>query len=139
MTTEKPDSKATASLPTVLVLDDEPTVRELGRRFLTAWGYGCVEADSVDHALEALRTTPVIAAILDMRLPGPRTGLDLLATFRKQEAFSDIPVLIVTGSVVSETEQLAIAQQRAFLFYKPEGFATIISFLDQLTGRDRSH
>jgi DNA-binding response OmpR family regulator len=53
----------------VLVLDDEAPVREMGRRFLEKWGYGCVEADGIDAALEALRTTTVVAAILDVRLP----------------------------------------------------------------------
>jgi CheY-like chemotaxis protein len=126
-------------LPTVLVLDDEATVRDLGRRFLHACGYGCVEADSIERAVEILRTTPVDAAILDVRLPGRQTGLDLLAAFRQQAELSKIPVLIMTGGVLSDAEEASIARQRGFLFYKPEGFDTIVNFLDRLTGRDRSH
>jgi CheY-like chemotaxis protein len=125
--------------PMVLVLDDEPTVREIGRRYLRASGYGCVEAETVDGAIELLRTTTVVAAILDIRLPGPHTGLDLLAAFRQLDEFSEIPILIMTGSILSAAEEAAISKQRAFLFYKPEGFNTIVSFLDRLTGRDRSH
>jgi hypothetical protein len=45
----------------------------------------------------------------------------------------------MTGGVLSDAEEASIAKHRAFLFYKPEGFNTIIGFLDQLTGRDRSH
>jgi len=48
----------------VLVLDDEAGIRRIGRRFLEGAGYGCVEAGTIDAAIEALRTTKVIAAIL---------------------------------------------------------------------------
>jgi DNA-binding NtrC family response regulator len=121
------------------VLDDEPQVRHMGRRFLQTWGYGCVEADSIDTAIEALRTTRVVAAILDVRLPGEHSGLDMLAAFRELDEFKTIPILIMTGGGVSDAEAAAITKHGAFLFYKPEGFTTIINFLDQLTGRERSH
>jgi len=120
-------------------MDDEPLVRQVATRFLRGSGYGCIEADSVERALEILRTTSVIAAMLDMRLPGGRTGLDVLNDLRRLPEFKEIPVLIVTGSILSDTEVAAITKQRGFVFFKPEGFSTIVSFLDQLTGRDRSH
>ena len=123
----------------MLVVDDEPLVRQAATRFLRGAGYGCIEAETVERALEILRTTSVIAAMLDMRLPGDRTGLDVLNDLRRQPEFKEIPVLIVTGSILSDTEVAAIAKQRGFIFFKPEGFSTIVSFLDQLTGRDRSH
>ena len=129
----------TALRPTVLVMDDEPIVRETVRRFLLACGYGCIEADSIERALEILRTTRVDAAILDVRLPGPRSGLDVLAAFRQEAGLSKIPVFIMTGGVLTDDEEAAITKQRGFLFYKPEGFDTIVNFLDRLTGRDRSH
>jgi CheY-like chemotaxis protein len=128
-----------ATLPTVLVLDDEASVRDVGRRFLQTCGYACVEADSIERAVEILRTTSVDAAILDVRLQGRQTGLDLLTSFRQQSELSEIPVLIMTGGVLSDAEEASITRQRGFLFYKPEGFDTIVNFLDRLTGRDRSH
>ena len=47
-------------------------------------------------------------------------------------------MLIVTGSILTEAEKAAIARLRGFVFFKPEGFSTIVSFLDRLTGRDHS-
>ena len=32
-----------------------------------------------------------------------------------------------------------VTRQRAHLFYKPEGFESLVGFLDQLTGRDQPH
>jgi CheY-like chemotaxis protein len=125
--------------PIVLLVDDEPMVRETGRRFLQRCGYQCLEADSIERANEMLANTSVDAAILDVRLPGSVTGLDLLASFRQQPRLAEIPVLIMTGSVLTAAEEASITKQRAFLFYKPEGFDTIVKFLDQLTGRDQGH
>ena len=125
--------------PTVLLVDDEPMVRETGRRYLTRAGYTCIEADSIQRAVALISNTTVNAAILDVRLPGQVSGLDLLAAFREQSGLVDIPVLIMTGSVLTAEEEALITRQRAFLFYKPEGFGTIVKFLDQLTGRDHDH
>jgi CheY-like chemotaxis protein len=127
-----------SAIPTVLVLDDEPFVRNAARRFLKGSGYGCVESETVEGAIELLRTTPVIAAMLDMRLASGRTGLDVLIDLRKAPEFREIPVLIVTGSVLTDAETAAVAKLRGFVFFKPEGFSTIVNFLDRLTGRDRS-
>src|SRR5262245_15559297 len=91
--------------PTVLIVEDEPLVRETGRRFLQANGYECIEAESVDRAVELLRRTAIHAAILDVRLPGHKSGLDLLSSFRQQTGLSDIPVLIMTGSVLTPEEE----------------------------------
>jgi CheY-like chemotaxis protein len=119
-------------------MDDEPFVRQAARRFLGGSGYACVEAETVDAALELLRTTPVIAAMLDMRLPDGRTGLDVLKDLRGLPEFTEIPVLIVTGSILTDAEVAAIAKLKGFVFFKPEGFSIIVNFLDRLTGRDRS-
>jgi CheY-like chemotaxis protein len=128
-----------AQMPTVLLLDDEPTIRETARHFLSLCGYRCVEADSIQKASEILKTAPVEAAILDVRLSHDESGLEFLKQFRQHEELSHVPVLIMTGSILTPEEEAAITRQRAVLFYKPEGLDNIVKFLDQLTGRDRSH
>lgn len=45
----------------------------------------------------------------------------------------------MTGNILTPTEEAAVTRQHGYLFYKPEGFCTIVKFLDQLTGRNRSH
>ena len=127
-----------SDLPTVLVLDDDALIRQAARRFLMKSGYGCIEADTAEDAVVLLRTRTVVAAMLDMRLPHGRTGLELLVDLRKIPELATIPVLIVTGSVLSQSEHTAVTKHRGFVFFKPEGFSTIVSFLDQMTGRDRS-
>lgn len=124
---------------TVLVVDDEPLVRASLGKFLRHYGYTAIEAATVEEAIDLVKTTPVQAVILDVRMPGGRSGLDVLAPLRANPSLTRIPVLILTGALLSDEEELTIARYRAHLFHKPEGYDTLVNFLDQLTGRDRSH
>ncbi len=125
--------------PTVLVLDDDPSVRHSLEVFLRRYGYEAIGAASIDEALVAVEAHPIEAMILDVRLDGVETGIDLLATLRQRHRFDKAPVLILTGSVLSDAEEMAITRHRGFLFYKPEGLPSVINFLDTLTGRDQQH
>lgn len=128
-----------AARPLVLVLDDEENIRRAMRAYLERHNYSAIEADTVDQAVEAMRTNAVSAVILDLRLPGAHSGLDALNELRRMPEMATVPVLIVTGSVLTEDEEVQVTRQRAHVLYKPEGFDTIVNFLDQLTGRDYSH
>ena len=89
---------------TVLVLDDEPTMRELLTRFLTAHGYQSTEAGTMSEAIDVMRSTQIGAVILDVRLPGDGSGLDVLQHLRKQPESQSIPAIILTGGVLTEDE-----------------------------------
>jgi DNA-binding NtrC family response regulator len=125
--------------PTVLVLDDETSVRTAMARILGRYGYEAVTAATLDEARALLRSRSIQALILDVRLNEGGSGLDLLATIRGEPAFQKAPVLVFTGTSISESERLLITRHRAFLFQKPEGLETLVKFLDELTGRDRPH
>ena len=120
-------------------MDDEESIRRVMCTYLERHAYCAVEADTVDAAVEIMRTKPVNAVILDVRLPGARTGLDALGELRRIPELASVPVLIVTGSILTEEEERQVTRQRAHVVYKPEGFNTIVNFLDQLTGRDYGH
>ena len=125
--------------PTVLVLDDDPGTRDSMERLLKAYGYSPLTAASLDEAADRIRGNRVDALILDVRLGDGRTGLELLRTIRARQDFDNAPILILTGAVLSDAEEALITSQRAYLFHKPEGFHTLLKFLDTLTDRDQSH
>lgn len=128
-----------ADSPIVLVLDDDEGVRTTMADLLRAYGYGAVTASTIDEAHALLGTTSVAALILDVGLKDGSTGLDLLRTIRERPEFDKAPVLMLTGGILSPSEETLITRSRAFLFYKPEGFDTLVRFLDDLTGRDLPH
>src|SRR5579859_2621316 len=76
---------------TVLVVDDEPEIRELMRDFLEAEGFGVETADSADDALTAVSGADCI--LLDVMMPG-RSGFDLCRQLRRT---TDVPVIFLTA------------------------------------------
>lgn len=62
---------------TILVVDDEETVRRALRRLLEADGYSVLEAENGEKALETVAATPVQLLISDQNMPG-MSGIDLL-------------------------------------------------------------
>ena len=57
--------------PSILVVDDMPTVRRMAHRLLTEWGFRVFEAESGEEALEVLETAKggVQLVIVDVILP----------------------------------------------------------------------
>ncbi|KTB48520.1 HD domain-containing phosphohydrolase [Dehalogenimonas alkenigignens] len=88
-----------SSKETVLIVDDEQIVRRLLHQKLANDGYGCVEAGSVDDALNVLSVNREIALVVsDMKMPG-KSGMDLLAEVKAN--YPDTAVIIATA--VNET------------------------------------
>jgi DNA-binding response OmpR family regulator len=79
---------------TILVVDDDPDARRIATTILESEGYGVVEAETAERALDTIRTRRVDLVILDLALPGT-PGLELLATLRRHH---DVPVLIISGN-----------------------------------------
>ena len=80
-------------METVLVVDDEPTLREVVVRYLERAGYRALEAGDGDEAETLLRNQPPDLVILDLMLPGT-DGLELC---RRIRADSALPVIMLTA------------------------------------------
>jgi putative nucleotidyltransferase with HDIG domain len=78
----------------VLVVDDEPGVRHLMRRWLESRGYLVAVAPGADQALELLAAAPTAVALCDLRMPG-HDGLWLAGQLRREHP--DTAVIIATG------------------------------------------
>lgn len=77
----------------VLVVDDEPMVREVLARYLTHDGFEVVEAEDGDDAVALLDARSPDLVLLDLMLP-KRHGLEVL---RHARATSDVPVILLTA------------------------------------------
>jgi len=86
----------------VLVVDDEPTVREVVVGYLRRDGHVVSEAADGTTALRLLESDPPDLVVLDMMLPGVN-GLDIL---RRIRATGDMPVIMLTARA-EETDRVA--------------------------------
>jgi two-component system, OmpR family, phosphate regulon response regulator PhoB len=80
-------------MATVLVVDDEPTVRDVVVRYLRREGYETLEAGDGLDAQELLRSHEPSLVVLDLMLPG-MDGLQLCQWIR---ARSELPVIMLTA------------------------------------------
>ncbi len=79
--------------PTVLVVDDEPGIREVLRAYLVAEGFRVIEAATGAEALRLAASEPVTLLLLDIGLP----DLDGLEVLRRLRASSQVYVILVTA------------------------------------------
>ncbi len=85
---------------TILIVDDEKTVRRSLNRCLTLNGYACEEASNAEEAFGSLQNNPAKLVILDIMMPGT-SGSELLP--RLKESFPDTAVVMATAVVDPDT------------------------------------
>jgi CheY-like chemotaxis protein len=82
---------------TILVVEDESTIRLMIADALRAEGFGVVEAGSGDEALTVLESgTPVNLVFTDVNLPGKLDGLSLVSRLRVTRP--DVKVAVGSGA-----------------------------------------
>ena len=83
-------------MPTVLLVEDEPSIRAFIALYLGRMGLQVIEAQDAGAALEQLHLRPDVALVLtDFLMPG-MTGLALAERIRAG-GFGNIPVVIITA------------------------------------------
>ncbi len=94
----RPAAAATGAA-TILVVDDDPTVREVIERHLTREGFAVVTASGGQDALRLARELHPAAVTLDIMMPD-LDGWTVLAAIKGDPELADIPVILV--SIVDE-------------------------------------
>lgn len=92
----------------VLVIEDDPTTREVLRRYFTRAGLDVIEAEDGVQGLAAFARSSPALVILDLMLPGI-DGLDVCERIRRT---SDVPVMILTA-LGSESDRVVGLEQGA--------------------------
>jgi DNA-binding response OmpR family regulator len=86
-------SIAGVNKPRILVVDDEPELRQMLHRYLEAEGFEVAEATDGETALSRIRDAPPDLIVLDVGLP----GADGFAVLQETRRLSDVPVIMLTA------------------------------------------
>ena len=93
---ELPVEAASVPKPTVLVVEDEASIRELVCLHLGLEHLACVEAAAGDAALRLAKEQRFDLVILDLMLPG-LDGVTVCRAIRKDSKNTDVPILMLTA------------------------------------------
>ncbi|QHV94418.1 sigma-54-dependent transcriptional regulator [Spirosoma endbachense] len=83
---------------TILLIDDEPKLRQLLARILTLEDYQVLEADDARSGLRTLERTEIQLVISDVKLPDGN-GIDLTAQVKKIQPATEVIVLTAYGTI----------------------------------------
>ena len=80
----------------LLIIEDEPDLRELLSFTLSREGYDVMEAETAETALQMLDSKLPDLAIVDWMLPG-MDGIELVKRLRRDDVTEDLPIIMLTA------------------------------------------
>ena len=81
---------------TILIVDDESSIRELVKFNLQKEGYSIIETDNGLSAVTMAKTDKPDLIVLDLMLPG-MDGLEVCRTLKGQQSTTAIPIVMLTA------------------------------------------
>jgi CheY-like chemotaxis protein len=102
---------------TVLVVDDDPSLRDVLGSVLSEDGWQVATANDGEAALAAVQCERPIAIVLDLMMPRV-DGFEVLRTLRDQPATRDVPIIVVTAKELSDDDRQRLSSSAARVILK---------------------
>ena len=115
---------AISERPTLLVVEDEPHIREVLSGLLGALGYRLLLAASAEQALDALNVVSPDLVLTDVHL-GALSGIELCARLKADPRYELMPVVILTAVGDLEARVAGLAAGADDFFTKPVEFVEL--------------
>lgn len=112
---------------TILVIDDDPTIHDLLKRFLGKKGFEVKTATSGTEGIELAKKLKPEAITLDVMMPG-MDGWSVLASLKAHPQTADIPVIMMT---MVDDQNLGYALGAAEYLLKPIDSKKLETILDK--------
>ncbi len=114
--------------PKILIVDDDPDLRQALRLRLRANHYDTISAsDGYSAIAQAYKEHPDLV-ILDLGLPAG-DGYVVLDRLQKDDKLSTIPVIVLTARDAQSTERLVLQSGAAAFFQKPADNAELLNVI----------
>jgi len=110
--------------PTILVVEDEPHIREVLSGLLGALGYRLLMAVSAEQALDVLNVVSPDLVLTDVQL-GAMSGIELCARLKADPRYELMPVVILTAVGDLEARVAGLAAGADDFFTKPVEFVEL--------------
>jgi CheY-like chemotaxis protein len=123
-------------MPTLLIVDDNESVRESLKHVFMRRGYAVVVAEGGEEGLALHAKGGVDAALVDINMPG-LNGIDVCRLLHQQaeNGAPKIPVWLMTGAIGANAEERGLAAGALAVLHKPFDILAFTRDLDaQLSG-----
>ncbi|MEI7892231.1 MAG: response regulator [Myxococcales bacterium] len=117
----------------ILVVEDEPLIRQLICDLLEDAGHQVTRAGNVSEALQLARSFHPDLVLQDLHVPGGG-GQMVLRELRTMEGFSDLPVIVVTAQAMTGDRERLIAMGFDGYFSKPIDIETFTEMVESYLG-----
>ena len=117
----------------ILLVDDEPALRELLRATFEGADVTVDEAASGDEAQTRIRRRRPDVIVLDLRMPG-MGGAELCAVLKSDERTKEIPIVLLTGADADEARRAQRAGASA-LVRKPFSPLDLLAVVERVSGK----
>jgi two-component system, OmpR family, response regulator len=121
---------------TVMLVDDDPAIREIFSAYLGMGGYQVLEAAGGPACLELLQVHKPDLILLDMMME-PMDGWETLLAIRHNPSSSRIPVIIITGKQPVPEDILKYGGLIDDFIVKPIDFNRIVQSIPKIMENDR--
>jgi two-component system cell cycle sensor histidine kinase/response regulator CckA len=110
---------------TILIVEDEPVLREMGRAILEQYGYRILEAGNGKEALEVWRQSAndIHLLLTDMVMPEGMSGVTLAEHLLRDRP--DLKIVFTSGYSTHEINDELLARSQSFFLQKPYSHVTL--------------
>lgn len=118
----------------VLLVEDEPDIREMIRFALARSGFDILEAEDAKQARILIADQNPDIAIIDWMLPGT-SGVELIRSLRREEATSELPVLMLTARAAEDDKVTGLDSGADDYLTKPVSIRELVARIHALLRR----
>jgi len=118
----------TSGRPSLVVIDDDPSVLDLMSRFLTKEGFDVHTASNGRDGLELAKTTHPVAITTDVMMPG-MDGWSVITALKADPDTAHIPIILVT---ITDSREMGVALGVFDYLAKPVDWNRLRGILDRI-------
>ena len=124
-----------AKQESILIVDDEASIRKLLYQKLSGEGYQCQEASNDEQALAKLKSDLISLVVLDIKMPGKKSGIELLPEIKA--VYPDTAVVMATSATDINTAIQCMKQGAYDYITKPFNLDDVALSLDRALEKRR--
>ncbi|CAG0948497.1 Chemotaxis protein CheY [Burkholderiales bacterium] len=123
--------------PTILTVDDSPSLRQMVTLTLRQAGFEVLEAEDGKAGLELAKQHDIALVITDQTMPR-MDGVTLIAALRALPAYAKRPIIVLTTETDPQIKARARAAGASGWMNKPFDPARLLEVVDKVLGQNRA-